>query len=136
MQRLAEPLRGFAQAQEAGWSEQLTPCLEHPSKGGQGYHYGNLAYIDGQVNVLEPEVFMYEPQQDGELKLVGIEYIIPFTARSATAEPPILLGREFHANTQAGLWALHVWLWEDNPSGLFAAWNPEVTCAFAEKESG
>ena len=23
---------------------------------------------------------------------------------------------------------LHVWLWKHNPSGLFAEWNPSVTC--------
>jgi hypothetical protein len=23
---------------------------------------------------------------------------------------------------------LHVWLWQHNPSGLFAPWNPDVTC--------
>jgi hypothetical protein len=23
---------------------------------------------------------------------------------------------------------LHVWLWEDNPSGLFAMFNPSLSC--------
>jgi hypothetical protein len=23
---------------------------------------------------------------------------------------------------------LHVWLWKKNPSGMFARWNPTVTC--------
>lgn len=23
---------------------------------------------------------------------------------------------------------LHVWLWRDNPNGLFVNWNPNVTC--------
>jgi hypothetical protein len=27
-----------------------------------------------------------------------------------------------------GIWYLHVWIWEPNPSGLFADWNPSVTC--------
>jgi hypothetical protein len=25
-------------------------------------------------------------------------------------------------------WSLHVWLWKDNPSGQFAAFNPDVSC--------
>jgi hypothetical protein len=25
-------------------------------------------------------------------------------------------------------WSLHVWLWKDNPNGLFAAFNPDVSC--------
>jgi hypothetical protein len=31
----------------------------------------------------------------------------------------------------AGIWALHVWLWKHNPSGMFADWNPNVTCKYA-----
>lgn len=23
---------------------------------------------------------------------------------------------------------LHAWIWKANPSGMFAAWNPNVTC--------
>lgn len=23
---------------------------------------------------------------------------------------------------------LHAWVWQDNPAGTFAAWNPDVTC--------
>jgi hypothetical protein len=26
---------------------------------------------------------------------------------------------------------LHVWLWMDNPSGMFAPWNPRVRCPTA-----
>jgi len=27
-----------------------------------------------------------------------------------------------------GIWYLHVWHWEPNPSGVFADWNPNVKC--------
>jgi hypothetical protein len=26
------------------------------------------------------------------------------------------------------VWALHVWVWKHNPSGMFADWNPQVSC--------
>ncbi|MGH2385699.1 MAG: hypothetical protein ACRDGB_11715, partial [Candidatus Limnocylindria bacterium] len=25
-------------------------------------------------------------------------------------------------------YALHAWIWKENPSGLYAGFNPEVTC--------
>ena len=42
----------------------------------------------------------------------------------------MLFGRELKLNA-FDLWALHVWIWEDNPSGIFADWNPRVTCDYA-----
>ena len=29
-------------------------------------------------------------------------------------------------------YALHVWLWKSNPAGLFAPFNPNVSCAGAD----
>jgi len=29
------------------------------------------------------------------------------------------------------VWALHVWAWRENPSGLYANWNPKVSCQYA-----
>ena len=26
------------------------------------------------------------------------------------------------------LYALHVWAWENNPSGIYKSWNPRVNC--------
>ena len=98
------------------------------STGGMGYHYGKTAFIDGNARLLEPEILMYEPQRDGSLQLVGIEYVVPL---SAAANPPSLFGLEFHRNEAFQLWVLHVWLYKDNPSGMFTDWNPTVSCAAA-----
>jgi hypothetical protein len=27
-----------------------------------------------------------------------------------------------------GFWLKHAWIWKHNPAGMFADWNPEVTC--------
>ncbi len=73
---------------------------------------------------------MYIPTEDG-LEFVGVEYAVP-----ADLVPPIptLFGQEFHpfppAPDDPQLFVLHVWLLEDvpNPSGLFADWNPNLSC--------
>jgi hypothetical protein len=131
LRSLVAPFHDFEQAQEAGWTVQLTPCLESPGEGAMGFHYGNPAFIDAEVAVLEPELLVYEPQKSGKLRLVAVEYIIPFTLLSPDSDPPTLLGQEFHQNFEAGLWALHVWIGRHNPAGLFADWNLKVSCEFA-----
>lgn len=119
-------------AMEAGWAVPVTPCLSHPTDGAMGYHYGNVALLDDQVAVLEPEALLYEPRKNGKLRLVAVEYLIPFAILPPDADAPELLGQTFHANHGAGVWALHVWIWRNNPSGLFAHWNPNVTCDWAD----
>ncbi len=123
----------FEAADAAGWGEQLTDCFYVPGKGGMGYHFGNLQLLfDGKVDVSEPELLLYEPQKNGKLRLVAVEYAIPFTDWTA-AEPPRLFGRNFHENFDFGLWVLHVWAQRDNPSGRFEDWNPAVSCEYAER---
>ena len=95
-----------------------------------GYHYGNPDYIDGTVDAMKPEVLVYEPMRNGQLRLVAVEYIVPIPLWQ-DAEAPMLFGQHFHLNEMAGIWALHVWLWKHNPSGMFADWNPNVTCDYA-----
>jgi hypothetical protein len=131
LRRLVAPFHDFETAQEAGWNVQITDCLDNPTLGAQGFHWGNPAFIDSETVLLEPELLLYEPQKNGTLRLVGVEFIIPFELLPPESEPPVLLGQQFHQNTQAGLWALHVWLGRHNPSGLFADWNPKVSCEFA-----
>lgn len=114
-----------------GYDTPLTPCWYHSELGGMGYHYGNVALIDGTVELLHPEILIYEPQRSGRMRLGGMEYIVPIDAWTGDA-PPRLLGREFHRNDALGLYALHIWLWNYNPSGLFEDWNSRVSCQYAE----
>jgi hypothetical protein len=119
--------KDFSAAEAAGYSERLTDCMAD-SSGGMGFHYGKVALIDGAVRVDAPEILMYEPQADGSLQFVGVEYVMPL---SASATPPSLYGLAFHRNEAFQLWVLHVWLYRENPSGLFSDWNPTVSCAAA-----
>lgn len=121
----------FGKAVEAGYDHRLTPCWEHRTLGAMGYHQADTLLIDGTVDLLKPEVLMYEPGPGGQLRLVGMEYIVPIDAWTG-AEPPTLLGQEFHPHSFLPIYKLHVWLWRDNPSGIFEDWNPKVSCEHAD----
>ena len=101
-------------------------CMENQPTGGMGYHYVNFGLVNGTVEVEHPEALMYEPGPNGQLRLVGLEYVIPKDLWTSP-NPPVLFGQEFTLN-QFDLWALHVWIWKNNPSGIFADWNPNVSC--------
>ena len=130
LRRLVAPFHQFERARAAGWSVQITPCLEEPGQGGMGFHYGRPAFIGdgGRVALLEPELLLYEPEKNGKLRFMGVEYIVPFTDHPASAPPPTLLGQEFAQVPEFGVWGLHIWVGRHNPSGIFAPWNPKVNC--------
>ena len=134
LRRVTAPFHDFGKAVAAGWSTRITACMAGPS-GGMGFHYGNVALIDGAVSVEKPELLLYEPEANGRLRLVAVEYIVPYTAWSRSATPPVLFGQDFKHNDTFGIWALHAWVWKDNPSGMFADWNPRVTCEHASAVS-
>jgi hypothetical protein len=132
LRRVTAPFHDFAVARRAGWSTQITPCMTDPAgAGGMGFHYGNTTLIDGTARVDAPQLLLYEPEQNGKLRLVAVEYIIPYTFHSRDAEPPVLFGQKFQQNDVFQLWGLHAWVWENNPNGIFANWNPRVDCANA-----
>lgn len=134
LRRVTARFHDFEAARDAGWSAQITGCMSNPGVGAMGFHYGNPAYIDGAVAVDQPELLLYEPEKNGRMRLVGIEYIVPLAAWTSP-QPPRLFGRDFAVNAAFGIWALHAWVWNENPSGIFADWNPKVTCAFASSTS-
>jgi len=117
-------------AMAAGYTVPATPCWYHGTMGAMGYHYANPDFIDGQARLLEPELLVYEPRAGGSQKFVALEYIVPIDQWSGQ-DPPQLLGRNFARNDGLGLYVLHVWLWRDNPDGIFADWNPKVSCRHA-----
>jgi hypothetical protein len=126
-------------AAEAGYAAQITPCWAHHSAGAMGYHYADTNLIDATVDLLQPEVVMYEPQPGGHMRLVGLEYIVPLEAWEQAghdledpADVPQLLGQAYTRHSVLPIFKLHIWLWRNNPAGMFADWNPKVTCANAE----
>ena len=111
----------------------MNMCMvdQSPNKeGGMGYHYVNTELLDGKVEVDKPEALLYEPEANGRLRLVAVEYVIPKAAWTADTLPR-LFGQQLKLNA-FDLYALHVWAWENNPSGLYANWNPRVNCDNAQ----
>ena len=129
LRRVVAPLHDFSAAQTAGWSAKITACMADPTAGAMGFHYGNVGLIDGAVRVDEPELLLYEPEKNGQLRLVAVEYVLPYTFHPRDAAAPELFGQQFKRNDRFQLWGLHASVGEENPSGMFASWNPRVTCA-------
>ena len=121
-----------------------------PRVPGMGYHYVNFALLDPIFDVEAPEILLFDDAGNGR-RLVGVEYVstvLPegFTGSEddwhvhlaschytdgseelcnspADANPP---SGEFLDFWHPDLWALHVWLWEGNPDGIFAEFNPNI----------
>jgi len=108
-------------------------CAVSPD-GAQGYHYLNPTLAaDAVVDPLTPELLMYEPAPNGRLQLVGVDYVIPYTKLPRSAFPKPMLpgvGVEMMNNDGLAVWALHIWSRRPNPKGMFAAWNPKVSCQY------
>jgi hypothetical protein len=115
-------------------------CIDNPGVGGMGIHYANSALIgDPNENARTPELLVYEPQKNGRLRLVAVEYVVFESDWKAAGhkKAPSLFGRRFEltpAGNRYGLppfYELHAWIWKHNPRGMFDDWNPRVTCAYA-----
>jgi hypothetical protein len=132
LRQVTASFHDFNTASNAGWKTQITPCMTDPGgAGGMGFHYGNTALIDGTATVEKPQLLLFEPEKNGNLRLVAVEYIIPYTFVPRSATPPRLFNQDFQQVDAFQLWGLHAWVWRDNPSGIFASWNPRVNCVNA-----
>ncbi|MEX2374302.1 MAG: hypothetical protein WD942_01790 [Dehalococcoidia bacterium] len=130
------PYRNFAHAGADGFIP-LSPCVESPM-GGMGYHYGNPQRL-GTISVdpARPEILLYAPTRNGRMELAGVEFMVNADAWHAAGNsaPPSVAGVAYdppnphHPDPAvAAAYTLHVWLWTHNPSGLFAPFNPRVSC--------
>jgi hypothetical protein len=122
------PYSDLQAAMDAGWNTDLSGCVEHPMEGGMGHHFARLEYMDGRVNHLEPQILLFIPDENDVMRLLGVEYVVPFAVLSEDSEPPVLFNQHFHKNHEQEIWALHVWTEKENPNGIFADWNPTVEC--------
>ena len=123
-----DPYTSLNLAKSAGYSTMLTDCMSNGDVGAMGVHFGNTALIDGTIDPNRPEILIYEPGVGGDMSLVGVEFVVPYTVTPKTGTAPELFGQKFQPNDTFQLWGLHVWTHRSNPSGLFAPWNPRVHC--------
>ncbi len=114
-------------------------CVSAPGVGTMGFHYINPGLaMDPAINLTQPELLLYIPSGN-KLKLVAVEYFMGIGAPDAPipANPPpapVLFGRAFdgpmlgHEPGMPPHYDLHVWLWQANPDGVFAQFNPNLSC--------
>ena len=120
---------------QAAIDDQYTPSVDCVPQ--MGFHYANFGLIDAEVDPSAPEILVYAPHKNGGLKLVAAEFMVaaaPWDA--AHAGPPTLAGQAFDDHRDPAHWHgvpfahydLHAWVWQNNPDGVFAAFNPTVSC--------
>ena len=111
-----------------GYPATVAQCLADPTHGAMGYHHLNRAYVDNKIEIDKPEILLYERRPDASYRLNGVEYIIPYRVWPRDSVPPKLMGRDLLRSDGLSLWYTHMWVWTKNSAGLFADWNPAVTC--------
>lgn len=100
---------------------------------------GNGIHIDFR----KPAILIYEPQADGGLELVAVENLVFAKAWNAAHRGrPTYQGIAFdhmiddpataidEAHNFEEHYDRHVWLYRENPTGIFAQFNPNVSCRF------
>lgn len=109
--------------------------------------------VDGNgthTDFLKPGVLIYEPKADGSLELVAVENLVFLKAWHAAgnAKPPNFHGVDFdrmvddpktpidEAHGFEPHYDRHVWLYRENPKGIFTQFNPAVSCAAHVATSG
>jgi hypothetical protein len=101
--------------------------------------------VDGtgtHVDFRKPAILIYEPQANGSLELVAVENLVFRKAWHAAGNgaPPSFQGVAYDTMVDDPATAVdeahmfephydrHVWIYRANPNGVFAPFNPNVTC--------
>ena len=101
---------------------------------------GNGTHIDFR----QPAILIYEPQADGSIELIAVENLVFKAAWAASGHtaPPSFHGVPYDnmvddpatAADEAHMFMphfdRHVWIYRDNPNGVFRPFNPAVTCQY------
>lgn len=104
-------------------------CVGVPDLGSMGVHHANFGLFDTSVDELAPEGLLYDHGSGGP-RLVAVEYVAVYVGQPA----PTLFGRPMDgpmAGHEPGMpthYDLHAWLWQANPEGIFAEFNPNLSC--------
>ena len=92
-----------------------------------GWHYLKGDLLDGKFEATAPELLVYADDPcGGKRKLVAVEYAVPLDLSRKAPQGFEGPADTWSRNTDFGLWTLHAWVFEFNPDGVFAAYNPRV----------
>jgi hypothetical protein len=103
--------------------------------GAMGVHLLNTANIGPKLDPTKPQVLIYEQVGD-KLKLTAAEWFMPVGLAGGKA--PSIFGQTLQGPMDghepimpASLkhYDLHVWLWKNNPRGMFTSTNSSIKCA-------
>jgi hypothetical protein len=128
VKRVTTRFKDVLKAEAAGYVA-VGECVATKS-GAMGVHYLNAALLgDPKLDLRRPELLLYEPQESGKMRLVGVEWMQLDSGQRA----PRLFGRRFdgpmnHNGTAPWHFDLHVWTVRKNPRGTFAQYNRRVSC--------
>ena len=125
VRRISARFHSEVQATKHGYVSTVD-CVSSPA-GGMGVHWLNESLVDPVFDPLHPETVLFASGSNGIPKLVAVEYVVIDVGQPA----PTFGGQAFDVGgtpVPVPHWSLHVWLWKDNPSGLFTAFNPGVSC--------
>jgi hypothetical protein len=86
-------------------------------------HFVNPAQME--IDVDQPHVLMYQLEEDGTYTLAGVEWLVP---TEGLDEAPEQFGYPFDGPMPAHgelpeHYALHAWLYIENPNGMFTSYN-------------
>jgi hypothetical protein len=128
VKRVTARFKDVSKAEAAGYAA-VGECVAGPN-GAMGVHYLNAALLgDPRLDLKKPELLLYEPQANGGMRLVGVEWMQLDSGQRA----PRLFGRRFngpmnHNGTAPWHYDLHVWTVRKNKRGTFAQYNRRVSC--------
>src|SRR5687768_4014742 len=115
-----------------------TACI-YNTPGGRGHIFANFPRIDGVLDPAQPELLVYEPTKNGGYRLVAVAFLINAPQWDAiNSTPPVFGDQPFIDRRTAPFGAgfpnyvLFAWVWRYNANGMYALYNPKVSCEFAD----
>src|SRR5262245_26893798 len=71
-----ETYKAVSAAEKAGYALAFG-CVSGPASGAMGLHYVNMPLVmDGQIDAARPEIILYEPVENGAVRVVGADYMV------------------------------------------------------------
>ena len=97
---------------------------------GEGFHYLNPSRLGCTFDLEKPAILLYAllPGKT-QLRLVSLEYAIPFGCMPADGPPPegfIGSADVWHNDEPVPFWTVNAWIYLVNPDGVFTLENPRV----------